>query len=87
MDSFEKEYAEGEGGYEEILRRRRELLGENIGGPSFAEINIIYPFIDRHMKTGSWTRQADSSFLLVIGGKNNVLTVEDGELLVSRWDG
>lgn len=102
-ESDDKLNMDSEGGFAEMLQRRRELMGEGAAenssysdpryrgrpasDPAFAEANIIYPFIDRHIKTGNWTRQADGSFLIVINGKNAVISMEDGEVLVSRWDG
>ena len=53
----------------------------------FAEMNIVYPFIDRNLKTSQWTRQDDGSFVFSIDGKNAVISFEDGEILASRWDG
>ena len=53
----------------------------------FAEMNIVYPFIDRNLKSADWTRQDDGSFVLNINGKNAYITFEDGEVLASRWDG
>ena len=53
----------------------------------FYEMNIIYPFIDRHLKTKDWTRQDDGSFVFNINGKNALISPEDGEILAVRWDG
>lgn len=53
----------------------------------FAETNMIYPFIDRNLKTDQWTRQDDGSFVFNINGKNAYITIEDGQVIAGRWDG
>lgn len=53
----------------------------------FAQVNIVYPFIDRNLKTSQWTRQDDGSFVFNINGKNSFISFEDGEVLALRWDG
>ena len=86
-------------GYDEIYkadgkddpdcRFKERMKGKRFGEPqsSFAEANIIYPFIDRNLSTKDWTRQDDGSFVLVVNGKNNIVSSEDGELTATRWDG
>ena len=68
---------------------KERMEGKRFSEPqsSFSEMNIIYPFIDRNLSTKDWTRQDDGSFVLVIDGKNNMVSSEDGELVATRWDG
>ena len=70
-------------------RFHERMKGRRFCEPSdgFAQANIVYPFIDRHLKISEWTRQDDGSFVFTINGKNAVITFEDGQALALRWDG
>ena len=70
-------------------RFHERMKGRRYSEPEdgFAQMNIVYPFIDRNLKTSQWTRQDDGSFVFNINGKNSVISFEDGEILALRWDG
>lgn len=74
---------DSEGAYYDRIKDRLP----NPENSSYCEMSVVYPFIDRHLKTSEWTRQADNSFLFVINGKNNIVNIEDGEVIATRWDG
>ena len=84
-----KQIYKADGADDDECRFHERMKGRRYSEPEdgFAQMNIVYPFIDRNLKTSQWTRQDDGSFVFNINGKNSVISFEDGEILALRWDG